>query len=434
METRKDILEDLQLRSEGVQEVLSESPAWMVRWGSLLFLAIICMLIGITYLIKYPEFIPAPIVITSHNPPEKLEARTDSKIEYVLINDHQQVNPGDLLMVLQSTADYKDVLQLKSLMNQVKDKDLSLFPLKQASKFNLGEVQEAYNTFAKSLQDEYLFNKLRPYAPENLAANQSIAEYKRRIVSFKHQKLQEIDKFELTKKNYERSVGLFKRNVISALELETEKMKFLQAQQSLENINISLSQMEESVNNANKARTGAAINAEKDQVNYKTSSAQLFEQLKKTIRDWEQRYLVISSTKGIASFQQFWASRQFVKTGDILLTIIPQDKKMIVGRMFVPAANSGKIIKGEKVLIKLDNFRYQEFGMVTGKVQNISLSPDKNGNYYVEVILPKGLKTSYQRELPFDKELRGNAEIVTEDLRLIERVFNQLRSLLGHQN
>ncbi|MNR16356.1 hypothetical protein D3C85_1329560 [compost metagenome] len=71
--------------------------------------------------------------------------------------------------------------------------------------------------------------------------------------------------------------------------------------------------------------------------------------------------------------------------------------------------------------------------MVTGKVQNISLSPDKNGNYYVEVILPKGLKTSYQRDLPFDKELRGNAEIVTEDLRLIERIFNQLRSLLGHQ-
>ena len=60
-----------------------------------------------------------------------------------------------------------------------------------------------------------------------------------------------------------------------------------------------------------------------------------------------------------------------------------------------------------------DNYKYQEFGIVEGKVQNISLTPDKDGNYYVDVLLPKGLKTSYNKELPFDKELKGNAEIVT---------------------
>ncbi len=102
--------------------------------------------------------------------------------------------------------------------------------------------------------------------------------------------------------------------------------------------------------------------------------------------------------------------------------------------MSVPAANSGKIVAGEKVLIKLDNYRYQEYGIVEGKVQNISLSPDKEGNYYVDVILPKGLKTSYNKNLTFDKELQGNAEIVTQDLRLIERFFYQMRKLLGYQS
>src|SRR5690606_14490994 len=99
----------------------------------------------------------------------------------------------------------------------------------------------------------------------------------------------------------------------------------------------------------------------------------------------------------------------------------------IVGRMSVPATNSGKIVPGEKVLIKLDNYRFQEYGIVEGKVQNISLSPDKEGNYYVDVVLPKGLKTSYNKNLTFDKELKGNAEIVTQDLRLIERFFYQIR-------
>ncbi|MFW0714388.1 hypothetical protein [Pedobacter sp. N23S346] len=40
----------------------------------------------------------------------------------------------------------------------------------------------------------------------------------------------------------------------------------------------------------------------------------------------------------------------------------------------------------------------------------------------------QGLKTSYQKTLPLDKELKGNAEIVTQDLRLIEHFFTRLES------
>lgn len=101
--------------------------------------------------------------------------------------------------------------------------------------------------------------------------------------------------------------------------------------------------------------------------------------------------------------------------------------------MEVPSTNAGKVVQGQKVLIKLDNFRYQEFGIVEGKIQNISLTPDEKGNFYVDIILPHGLKTSYNKTLPFDKELRGDAEIVTQDLRLIERFFYQFRKLLGYQ-
>lgn len=161
---------------------------------------------------------------------------------------------------------------------------------------------------------------------------------------------------------------------------------------------------------------------------------QLFEQLRKSLKDWEQNYLLISSTDGIASFQQFWGENQFIKSGDAVLSILPKNKAAVVGRMLVPSTNSGKISQGQKVLIKLDNFRYQEFGIVEGKVENISLTPDKDGNYYVDVVLPKGLKTSYNKQLPFDKELKGNAEIVTQDLRLIERFFYQIRKLLGYQS
>jgi multidrug efflux pump subunit AcrA (membrane-fusion protein) len=418
----KEILDNIELRSESVQDILTRPPHWMIRWGNTIIFIILILILIMSYIIKYPEFVSAPIIVTSQNPPEKLEARTNSKIEKIFIKDHQEVKKNDVLMVMQSAANYKDVLELKKIIDSLAPNQLSSFPINETSHFKLGELQADYNNFAKAFQDQDLFTRLQPYAPENLATNQSISEYRVRIATTKQQRSLEQAKYELTKKSYQRSQDLFNQGVIASVELEAEKIKYIQAQQNVENITISLSQMEE------------AINTEKDKINYSSQSLQLFEQLRKSMKQWEQNYLVISSTDGIASFQQFFGENQFVKTGDAILSILPKNKDQLVGRMYVPPINSGKITPGEKVLIKLDNYRFQEYGIVEGKVQNISLSTDDKGNYYVDVLLTKGLKTSYNRTLTFDKELKGNADIVTQDLRLIERFFYQIRKLLGYQS
>ena len=337
-------------------------------------------------------------------------------------------------MVLQSTANYHDILELKDIVDSLSTNQLQSFPLQKVSTFKLGEIQSDYNSFAKAFQDERLFTRLQPYAPENLAANQSLSEYRGRIANLQQQRSIEVAKYELTKKNFQRSQELFNQGVIAAVELENEKIKFLQAEQNLKNINISLSQMQEAISGLNKTKSGASINTEKDKINYSSQTLQLYEQLRKSLRQWEQSYLFISSTNGVVSFQQFWGENQFVKQGDVVMSILPENTESLIGRMQIPSANSGKVQTGQKVLIKLDNYRFQEYGIIEGKVQNISLTPDENGNYYVDVILPKGLKTSYNKTLPFDKELKGNGEIVTEDLRLIERFFFQIRKLLGYQS
>ena len=433
METKKDILDNLELRSENVQDILTQPPHWMIRWGNTVIFVILLMVLLMSYVIKYPEFIPAPIVVTSKNPPEKLEARTNSKIEKILVKDHQSVNKNQVMMVLQSAADYKDILALKDIVDSISSSQVLYFPTQQASTFKLGEIQGEYNSFAKALQDEKLFTRLKPYAPENIAANQSLGEYRARIATLQQQRNLEVTKFDLTKKNYLRSQELFNQGVIAAMEIENEKIKFLQAEQNLKNINITLSQMQEAVSNLNKTKSGASINTEKDKITYSFQTLQLFEQLRKSLRQWEQNYLIISSTEGVVSFQQFWGENQFVKPSDIVMSVLPNDKESVVGRMLIPSVNSGKVKPNQKVLVKLDNYRYQEYGIVEGKVQNISLTPDDKGNYYVDILLPKGLQTSFGKKLPFDRELKGSAEIVTEDLRLIERFFYQIRKLLGYQ-
>jgi len=42
----------------------------------------------------------------------------------------------------------------------------------------------------------------------------------------------------------------------------------------------------------------------------------------------------------------------------------------------------------------------------------------------------EGLRTTYKKDLDYRPEMSGSAQIITEDLRLIERIFNQFRALV----
>lgn len=434
METKKNILDDIQLRSEQVQEVLETPPNWLIRWGSLVILGVIVLFFALACIIKYPEFITSTIVITSQNPSEKIEVRINTRIEKILVQDHQEVKKGQLLMILESTANHADMLRLKSYVDSFSAQNLADFPLQEVSRFNLGEVQEDYNVFAKALQDELLFQQLKPYATEEMTAVKSIADYRERLENLKQQHILESSKLQLTEKNYKRSDQLHQEGVISTLELENEKLKLLEAQKNYKNVQISLAQVEEAILNFNKVKTGADINFMKEKTSYSSASILLLEKLRKSIRQWERDHLMYASIDGTLSYNQFLGENQFVKTGTTLLSILPDNRQNAIGQMYIGAQNQGKIKEKQKVLIKLDNFKHQEYGIIKGEIKSIALLQDNDKKYYIEVRLPEGLKTSYRKTIHFDKELSGNADIVTEELTLAQRILHQLRSLLKYQD
>lgn len=434
METNRNILEQIHLRSEEVNDVLENPPHWLIRWGSTVIGLLIILFFVLAAIVKYPEFIPGTIVISSQNPPEKIEAVLNSKIEKIFVEDHSDVKIGQPILLLQSNANYEDVSLLKQLVDSLTSDNILQFPIQRASAFRLGEIQEDYNAFAKALQDELLFAQLKPYDAEGLAAGRNISDYENRIINMRQQYAIEEAKLQLTEKNYKRSELLERQGVIAALELENEKLKLLEQRKNFKNIQLSLSQLEESVLNFKKVQTGVQINKSKDQSNYSAGSLLMLVKLKKSIIQWEHNYLIRASIDGKLSYLQFLGVNQFVKAGTTLLSIFPTNRKVIVGQMHIAAQNQGKIKPKQKVLIKLDNYKYQEFGIITGVIHSLSLTPDKDGKYYVEVALPKGLETSYHKKIDFNQELTGNADIVTEKLTLAERILAQLRSILKYQN
>ncbi|MEJ5143840.1 MULTISPECIES: HlyD family efflux transporter periplasmic adaptor subunit [unclassified Sphingobacterium] len=434
MATKDNILDNINLRSEQVQEVLETPPNWLIRWGSLVMLGIILLFFLLACIIKYPEFISSTIIISSQNPPEKIEVRIDSRIEKLIAKDQKTVKKGDLLMVLESSADDQDIYQLKKILDSLSTKQLSKFPLQLVSSFRLGEVQEDYNAFAKALEEEILFTNLQPYAAEEVTALKGITDYKERVANLRQQHILESSKLQLTEKNYKRSESLHREGVIAALELENEKVKLLEAQRNFKNTEISIAQLEETILNFKKIKSGADVNIVKEKTSYSSASILLLEKLKKALRQWEKTYLVYASIDGTLSYLQFLGEKQFVKAGSTLLSILPNNRQITIGQMHIGAQNQGKIKINQKVLIKLDNYKYQEYGIVQGKIKSIALVQDKDSKYYIEVALPNGLQTSYHKTIVFDKELSGTADIVTQELTLAERILSQLRSLLRYQD
>jgi HlyD family secretion protein len=137
----------------------------------------------------------------------------------------------------------------------------------------------------------------------------------------------------------------------------------------------------------------------------------------------------MAPVEGEIAFTKFWSKNQNVTRGQSVFTIIPQEESRIIGKVELPILRSGKVKPGQRVNIKFHNFPYMEYGIVEGRVDKISLVPTDN-YYSLEVGLPNGLMTNYGKELEFNHEISGDAEIIAEDERLIKRLFNPLKSLL----
>lgn len=417
----------IELRSEEVQEILTRIPNWMIRWGTIVVSTVIFMLLFATWFIKYPDIVSAPIVITTNIPPEKIIAKTTGKIEAILVQDKSMVEENTPLAIIQNTANFEDVFLLKQLLEKYSNRDD--FDFKLLSKAQLGDIESAYAEFHAAYLANELNNNLQPYKIEGNAQNSESVQISARIAILQQQKSLNESELLLQKNDVNRYETLFNKGVISAQDFENKKLSYLQAEKSYRGLLSTISQLKSTLIDNSKNSKSTKINETKEEVNLESNKTQAFYQLKKIIKDWELTYVLRSSVTGKVSFLQIWTANQTITAGDAIFAVIPTLEKGYIGKLKAPALNSGKIQVGQEVNIRLTNFPDSQYGMLNGKIKNISLTPDKEGNLWIDVSMPKKLETSYHKTIPFQQEMSGSAEIVTEDLRLTERLLYQFRDV-----
>lgn len=419
---------EIELRSEEVQDILTKIPHWIIRWGSLVVLVILLLLFLVSWMVKYPDIITTEITITTQIPPEKLVAKTSGKIQAILIDDKEIVYENTPLAVIENAADYKDVFLLKAITDTISLNN-SKFPFEKLQAAQLGEIENSFAMFQKEYIASELNKQLQPYKVESSAQSFEAKQLRERLQLLEGQKEINQSELQLLKTDIERYEKLFKKGVISAQEIEKQRLIYLQAEKNYKSLLSSISQLKSSINELNRSSKTTVINESTTSINLERSVMQSFYQLKKAIKDWELNYVFRSSVKGTVSFLQIWSENQTINTGENMFAIIPSTEKGYIGKVKAVAHNSGKLQIGQKVNIRLANYPDREFGVIEGKLKTISLTPDKEGNLLLDIELPNGLETSYKKQINFQQEMTGTADIITEDLRLLERLLYQFRDI-----
>jgi HlyD family secretion protein len=315
-------------------------------------------------------------------------------------------------------------------------------------KLQLGNIQSLYSQYYTTIFQYSEYKRLLYFPQKMEITKQRIAQYEKQYENLQKQYKLTEEQSHLQENQYQRDVKLNETGVVSAEELEKSRTQYLQSQLSLENMQstlnnmrIQIGQLKESLLDTKQQDTEALNNLE-------TGLQTLENQLKAAIEEWELMYVLKSPINGNVTFTSYWTENQNVTAGNEVFSVVPNSNghsnlntgDYLIGKALLPIARSGKVKIGQKVNIRLENFPENEFGILQGRVKNISLVPVNAGQsatgtatafYTIDIELSDNLRTTYKKQLPFLPNMQGRADIVTEDISLLERFFLPLKRVLS---
>lgn len=430
--------EYVELRSEDVQEILGTPPGWLVRWGTTVVLLGFVMMLAAAWLVRYPDVVEAKVVVTTATPPVDIIARTDGRISKLLVSDTARVKPNQLLAVLQSTANYRDVMVLDSCLKTWQQlKTESFREIQQPDSLVLGDLQGDYADFLRILGDFKFGRDTRSASVQSNinSINQQINQLQQSIV-FEQKALKRTnDQLKVAEDIYQKQKDLYEQGITSRVDFEKERTKLAELERQRDQYEDNTLQRRREIislqNNINSASfgqqetTSSATNRLSGSLNT----------LRSNVSKWKQTYLLLAPIEGRISLNGLTV-QQFVRQGDQIMTVVPFQNDKIIGRVSLPIAGSGKVKEKQRVILKLDNYPYHEFGSISGMVISKSLVP-KDNQYSILVALPVSknntLRTSYGREIQFEQQLQGKAEIITDDKGFLQRISEQLFASVRRQ-
>lgn len=419
---------NIEVLNEEIQEILGTPPGWILRFGTLIFLIVIVVLIWLSYWIQYPDVVVSEIIVSFNDPPSKLISPKSGYLNKLHAVNNQKVKKGQLLISYNSEANYLDVLSLYEKLLQVKQTNQSsILSLSFSENYSIGELQKYLFQFLDK-QNQYSLRVKGISEVTNKSDKQKqISSLENGIeysTNLRDNLAVQIENTQIQLRNEE---AMVKMDKLSQSELNKTRDKLTVLSSNLNATEAEIKDKQFKISNLKSDLVNLSVSSEKGREVALSEMNAAFVQFKSNVSQWISSHLIISPTDGTVQVtNKFLKSGQYVNKDEPLLIIIPPQLNKMKGIMNVPFNESGNIKRNQLVLVRLNSYPSSKFGIIQGKVassSSIALEEDGKLVSPVTVYFENGLVTTTGYKVSTKKELSGMARIITQNKRFIQRLF-----------
>ena len=419
---------NIEVLNEEIQEILGTPPGWILRFGTLIFLIVIVVLIWLSYWIQYPDVVVSEIIVSFNDPPSKLISTKSGYLNKLHVVHNQKVKKGQLLISYNSEANYQDVLSLYEKLLQVKQTNQSsILSLSFSENYSIGELQKYLFQFLDK-QNQYSLRVKGISEVTNKSDKQKqISSLENGIeysINLRDNLAVQIENTQIQLKNEE---AMVKMDKLSQSELNKTRDKLTVLSSNLNATEAEMKDKQFKISNLKSDLVNLSVSSEKGREVALSEMNAAFVQFKSNVSQWISSHLIISPTDGTVQVtNKFLKSGQYVNKDEPLLIIIPPQSNKMKGIMNVPFNESGNIKRNQLVLVRLNSYPSSKYGIIEGKVassSSIALEEDGKLVSPVTVYFENGLVTTTGYRVSTKKELSGMARIITQNKRFIQRLF-----------
>ena len=345
------------------------------------------------------------------------------------MNDGDKVSKGQVLALMETPASLAEIESLKKIVDTVSAPE-NLSSTSFPSYSQLAEIQEYYSSFLKLLDDYNAVTANDFYGNKIASVDHELSVLTTHLNELSNKEKLVRDNLELETNEFFRDSSLYEQGYLSKSEYEKALKTLNDLRLNLQEVVLEQSSLYVDMVAKQEQRKEYLIQRRETNQTAISELNRAFQLLTTRIDMWISDYLLIAPANGVISFSKFWSSNQSVSANEVVMGIIPENPGDIIGRMTLDMQRSGKVEVGQQVIIKLSSYPYLEYGTIMGNVKSKSTVADSD-NYIIEVSLPNGLTTIYDKTLEFSHNMSGTAEIITDNQSILQRIFYPLQYLIN---
>lgn len=417
--------------SEEIQEIITAVPSWILRRGILLILLVLLSIILLSAFIHYPDVVKTTLKVNSLNSPKGVIAHQPGKLVKIIVKENELVKANQALAFIESTANHTDVIKLaenlKKLQQQLSNASVSSTNYFDVTGLNYGELQPSYQSFYQEYLQFMNTQNGGFYLAQKAYLQRDLAEIQKLKAQIHQQKQIQEKEYANAEEEYDAYKKLKSKNVISNSEFKLQENKYLASKYPLQQTATALL----TNNSTYLAKQKEIATLENTIIEQQAKFRQALNSIITETDSWLLKYVVSSPIAGRVGYAGILQENQNVALNQELFMVNPGNTNFF-GEVQIPQYNMGKVNVGQKTLIKLRSYPFEEYGIMNGKVSFITDVALKDSVFIAKIDFGKFEQKNPEHPIILKPGMVADAEIITRESSLLQRFLRNMTKMLNN--